>query len=66
LVRAVDPEFGGTQPWQTQQQVVSLCTPVTWWIDSIRRGWYQWKPELGAWDIDVEGQTVMRRIYGLS
>jgi len=49
LVRAVE-DSAGTQSSQTQHQVVSLCTPVTWWIDAMRRGWYRCEPDARAWD----------------
>ena len=42
----------GTQPDNGYAQVVSLCTPVTWWIESLRAGEYTWYPEHRAWDWD--------------
>lgn len=38
LIRATDGALG-TQPEETDQQVVSLCTPVTWWLIGIEKGW---------------------------
>ena len=42
----------GTQTDNGYFQVVSLCTPVTWWIESLRKGEYTWHPEARAWDWD--------------
>ncbi len=67
LVRALSHTLEmGTQPDQTLQQVVSLCTPVTWWIEGIREGWYTWIPELNGWDYDFMAQPVIRRLRGLT
>jgi hypothetical protein len=67
LVRALShTREMGTQPEQTLQQVLSLCTPVTWWIESVREGWYQWLPELSGWDYDFMAQPTIRRLRGLS
>ena len=66
LVRYVtdDGEFG-TQASQTERQVVSLCTPVAWWIKSLRRGWYRFKAHQGVqWS--QEGQPSERAVIGLS
>ena len=49
LVRSVE-DAAGSQDWQTDYQVLSLCTPVTWWIDAMRRGWYRYNPAARAWD----------------
>jgi hypothetical protein len=61
-----DDFISGTQEWQIEEQVVSLCTPVTWWIDSIRRGWYQWDKRAQEWHIDTLAQPAYRRMYGMS
>jgi hypothetical protein len=40
-VRPISPEIslqGDSHP----DQVLSLCTPVSWWIEAIRRGAYRW------------------------
>jgi hypothetical protein len=34
-------------------QAVSLCTLVTWWIDGLRNGAYQWNAENQWWDEDT-------------
>jgi len=68
LVRGitVDREYG-TQPSQTLRQVVSLCTPVTWWIDALRHGWYRWNKHANAWeDVDTSLQPPMRAVHALS
>jgi hypothetical protein len=44
----------GTQPENGYSQVVSLSTPVTWWIESLRKGEYAWYPEQRAWDWDFQ------------
>jgi hypothetical protein len=67
LVRALShTREMGTQREQTLQQVVSLCTPVTWWIEAIREGWYEWFPELNGWEYDSMAQPSIRRLRGLS
>jgi hypothetical protein len=67
LVRSTDDDGAGqTQDWQTERQVVSLCTPVTWWIDSMRRGWYVWNKESGTWHRDQQAQPVVRAIYEMT
>lgn len=51
LVRALtfaEPSYASTY---THQQVVSLCTPVTWWIEALRQGLFTWLPEFDGWDI---------------
>jgi hypothetical protein len=68
LVRSLSwgREFG-TQPAQTLHQVVSLCTPVAWWIDALRNGWYRWNPAASAWeDVDHSQQPRIRALRALS
>lgn len=55
LVRFLSPTGGSTAPDDTESQVVSLCTPVTWWILSIREGWATRRPDRdgwGEWELD--------------
>ena len=53
LVRAVSSFDIGTQPYEDPlRQVVSLCTPVTWWLLSIAKGWNSWDPITGFWGWD--------------
>jgi hypothetical protein len=67
LVRSVTYDLAhGTQADDTAHQVVSLCTPVTWWIESLREGWYRWLPSEKAWDIDFNKQPAERYARGLS
>lgn len=35
----------GTYPPETENQAVSLCTPVTWWLLFRRKGWTIWTPD---------------------
>ncbi len=47
-VRPQQPEMGDhTQDAPAPAQVISLCTPVTWWITAIREGWRRWDEERG-------------------
>jgi hypothetical protein len=67
LVRFVsDDGSTSTQEGRTEYQVVSLCTPVTWWIDSIRRGWYGWNSSSETWSRDMRAQPVVRAIYSMT
>ena len=53
LVRAAAPEFGGTQGATNGRQVISLCTPVTWWLLALAKGWSIYDPSDG-WEVDDE------------
>ena len=67
LVRFVsDDGSTSTQDSDTEYQVVSLCTPVTWWIDSIRRGWYKWDGGSSTWTRDAQAQPRIRAMYSMS
>jgi hypothetical protein len=44
----------GTQPGNGPEQVVSLCTPVTWWIESLRANEYRWQSDARGWDWDFQ------------
>jgi hypothetical protein len=67
LIRFVsDDGSTSTQDGDTTYQVVSLCTPVTWWIDSIRRGWYTWDGSPGTWMRDARKQPLVRAIYAMT
>lgn len=64
LVRSVE-DSAGTADWQTDYQVVSLCTPVTWWIQGLRHGWYQYDQATRAWNRDrteIPQQVLMYRM----
>jgi hypothetical protein len=57
----------GTQPNQTLNQAVSLCTPVAWWVDALQQGWYRWNSDAHAWDApNPFGQPRIRALRGLS
>lgn len=65
LVRSVEDSYR-TQDWQTDYQVVSLCTPVVWWIDAIRRGWYRYQTATGTWDRDLDKIPLHIQMYEMS
>ncbi|MEO6116793.1 MAG: hypothetical protein ABIP33_10440 [Pseudolysinimonas sp.] len=50
LVRALEKASPNTLADYTATQVVSLCAPVTWWIEGLRSGRYVWHPDANAWD----------------
>jgi hypothetical protein len=57
----------GTQPEQTLRQVVSLCTPVAWWLDALQHGWYRWNVPGNAWEsVDHSLQPRIRALHALS
>jgi hypothetical protein len=47
LVRYVSAWTSGTQDDETEQQVESLCTPVSWWLLAIDEGWAQFQRDVG-------------------
>jgi len=65
LVRSVE-DSAGTADWQTDYQVVSLCTPVTWWIDCMRRGWYKYDQSTHSWNRDRTEIPQKIRMYRMS
>jgi hypothetical protein len=52
LIRYVDWEYG-TNEVGIDQQVVSLCTPVTWWLTAIAEGWREWDALPQYWGYDT-------------
>ena len=54
LVRATDWVEATTQPEVTHFQVVSLCTPITWWLTGIVEGWTAWDESREFWVTDIE------------
>jgi len=40
-VRLIDPELGNGPARLSDRQAVSLCTPVTWWLTAMARGWME-------------------------
>ena len=61
LVRDSDGWLG-TADWDTDNQVVSLCTPVTWWIQARQFGWTTWNGEIDNWMVDWEKFPVEWRL----
>lgn len=53
LVRSTDPARG-TADDEPENQVVSLCTPVTWWVLARVKGWTHWERStgIGVWLAD--------------
>ena len=52
-VRAVSTFEIGTQDSEgIAHQVVSLCTPVTWRLIAIAKGWDEWEPITATWGWD--------------
>jgi hypothetical protein len=54
--------FEGTQDCQTDLEVVSLCMPATWSIESYQRGGYQWMPKTEEWKRDLEAQSIITSV----
>ena len=65
LVRKPDPESGDSLDVPSVNQLVSLCTLVTWWIDALDAGYAT--PGVDAWDwkydnpglIDIDHETLI-------
>lgn len=62
-IRATE-SFIGTAPDNTATQVVSLCTPVTWWLLARAKGWTRWevKDGFGRWNPDLDRYPLEWRI----
>jgi hypothetical protein len=45
-------------------EIVSLCTLVAWWIDSVRCGAYRWDAGREMWEIDGFAVPEERRLLG--
>lgn len=52
LVRSVGDDRTTQEPRPTYQ-VVSLCTPITWWIEGLREGHYAWNGDTRRWQSNV-------------
>jgi hypothetical protein len=63
VVRVVGDGIGPNSE-EGVRQVVSLCTLVAWWIDSIRSGAYRWDRSRKVWDIDAFAIPEDRRTLG--
>ncbi len=51
LVRSVGDDRT-TQEIRPPYQVVSLCTPLTWWIEGLRAGLYRWDSHSRHWTVN--------------
>jgi hypothetical protein len=66
LVRSVSTFDLGTQDDEEPlRQVVSLCTPVTWWLLAIAKGWDYWNPITGLWSWDDEQYPLEWKLTNL-
>jgi hypothetical protein len=52
LVRYVSPFGASTQSGDSDDQVVSLCTPITWNLLGIAKGWMWWDPIACFWQTE--------------
>lgn len=52
LIRRAGPEFMD-RAWDDRLQAVSLCTPVTWWLEGIRSGAHVWNVDEQRWNQPV-------------
>lgn len=52
LVRRVSTFSFGTQPHEIDNQVVSLCTPIAWWLQAHENGWIAFDPSAEIWKWD--------------
>ena len=66
LVRYVDPEFTGSQDWESaEHQVVSLCTVVTWQLLAIAKRWTVFDQRSGIWVTDWDRYPLEWQITDL-
>ncbi|MDN4598589.1 hypothetical protein [Leifsonia virtsii] len=63
-VRGVDG-ISGTQAGDVTNQVVSLCTPVTWWLLARAKGW-TFPGSDGAWHRDISRFPLEWRLTDLA
>jgi hypothetical protein len=64
LVRAVGHDYN-TQAANPPYQVVSLCTPVAWWIEELQNGSYVWDAARGLWNVEgISADHLSRRVAG--
>jgi hypothetical protein len=64
LVRSLGFELPNTDPDFTDTQVVSLCTPVTIWMDDVRTGARVWDPSIRRWRAGPALLPQWRRVLG--
>jgi hypothetical protein len=65
LIRGLEISDPNTAPDFTERQVVSLCTPVSWWIEDLRSGVIGWNAREGIWDMRLNELPLWRRRMGL-
>ena len=66
LVRAVSTfELGTQDDEDTLHQVVSLCTPITWRLLAILKGWDEYEPFTGFWGWDDSRYPLEWKITNL-
>ncbi|ARC58303.1 hypothetical protein AS850_14555 [Frondihabitans sp. 762G35] len=64
-VHQTTPEFG--QFNDTWGRCRSLCTLVTWWIEGLRGGAYEWNASLRTWFVgDFSAIPELQKRYGLA
>ncbi|MCI0159380.1 hypothetical protein KNO15_21980 [Leifsonia shinshuensis] len=58
----------GTEPDRVDNQAISLCTVVTWWITARRNGWITWQNfgDYGSWVADIDHYPAEWRVTGLA
>lgn len=58
----------GTEPGRVDNQAISLCTVVTWWITARRNGWITWQDfgGFGSWLPDINLYPGEWRATGLA
>jgi hypothetical protein len=64
VVRFLDPEIGD----RPGRDVISLCTPVAWWLTGLERGWTRFDETWNAWrmeQVDWERFPAEWKLTGL-
>jgi len=64
LVRSMQFGSPNTDPAYIETQVVSLCTPVYWWLEDLRSGIFRWDGGQGRWSADFKRLPEWRRVLG--
>lgn len=63
-VRSLSFGEPNTDASYTDRQVVSLCTPVYWWLEDLRSGVFTWDRDLAEWRRDWAAIPLERRLLG--
>lgn len=50
-VRAIDPEPGMMRGRFARTQVLSLCTPIAWWLEELDSGAWAWDSQKQTWAV---------------